>query len=314
MSAVTVITCTLNPRPKVFARVMAALEGQTLDKQEWDYLVVDNGSDVPVEKAFDLSWREGIQVVREPEKGLTRARLRGIAAATSPLILFVDDDVVLNPDYLERAKSYFDAYPFVGALGGWGEAEYEQAYPSWMKEFLGLLMDDSLAPVPKAPFQYAMTRQGGPWTPVGSGMAVLRSIAEAYVHSVKGDPFRLDLDRKAGGLSGSGDADLAYTAVDCGMATAVATDLKFKHIIPSHRVDPRYVERLLYATNYHAAQLVIHRGWRQRPVSPPTNVLRRIRHVLSALLPRSWPDRCWTAFAKGYNDGLTGAPYDKRYV
>lgn len=310
---ITVITCTLNPRARVFQRVLAALAGQTLDCREWDYLVVDNGSTVPVENAFDLSWREGIRVVREPETGLTRARLCGIAAATNPVVVFVDDDVILNADYLEKVIAYFEQYPFLGVLGGCSLAEYESPYPPWMKEFLGLTMDEQLAPIPKAEFQYALARQAGPWIPAGSGMAVKRDIAEAYRSVVLKDAFRLDLDRKGGGLAGCGDTDLAYTAVDLGKACATAMELKFTHVIPPHRLEPRYMERLLYATNYYSARLLIHRGWRCAVSSPPRTLLQRLRCVVSRRVPRSWPARCWRAYAKGYNDGVTGSPFDAHF-
>ncbi|HPF98913.1 MAG TPA: glycosyltransferase family 2 protein [Kiritimatiellia bacterium] len=310
----TVITCTLNPRPKVFRRVMDALAAQTLDRSEWDYLVVDNGSDTPVEQVCDVGWRRDVKVVREPERGLTRARLRGIAESQNPLLVFVDDDVVLNPDYLANVAGYFGKYPFLGVVGGCGHAEYECSYPEWMKEFLGLVMDERFAPVAKANFQFAMVRQAGPWIPAGSGMAVRREIADAYRSMVLGDPFRLDLDRKGGGLAGCGDTDMAYTAIDLGMASATALDLQFTHVIPPHRVEPRYMERLLYATNFYSARLLVHRGWRQAVASPPRTLLNRIRHALSFHVPRAWPDRCWRAYAKGYNDGITGSPFDPHFL
>ena len=314
MNALTVITCTLNPRVNVFPRVMAALAAQTLGGSEWNYLVVDNGSDTAVEQFFDFSWKPGIRVVREPEKGLTRARLRGIAESKTPLLVFVDDDVILHPDYLQKVVSSFAQFPFLGVVGGCSFAEYESPYPDWMKEFLGLTMDERLAPIPKAEFQYAMARQAGPWIPAGSGMAVKRDIAEAYRDMVLKDPFRLDLDRKGGGLAGCGDTDLAYTAVDLGKACATATELKFAHVIPPHRLEPRYMERLLYATNYYSARLLIHRGWRCAAVSPPRTLLQHLRRIVSGRVPRSWPDRCWRAYAKGYNDGVTASTFDAAYM
>ena len=52
---------------------------------------------------FNISWHPNGRHVREDELGLTPARLRGVAEAVAELLVFVDDDNILDPDYLEQA-------------------------------------------------------------------------------------------------------------------------------------------------------------------------------------------------------------------
>ena len=48
--------------------------------------------------------------------GLTYARLRGIKEASGDLLVFVDDDNVLDPDYLETVQRVAEEKPFLGVL------------------------------------------------------------------------------------------------------------------------------------------------------------------------------------------------------
>ena len=44
MADISVIVCTHNPRTDYFRRVLNALDAQTLPKNNWELLVVDNAS------------------------------------------------------------------------------------------------------------------------------------------------------------------------------------------------------------------------------------------------------------------------------
>jgi glycosyltransferase involved in cell wall biosynthesis len=102
----SVVICSHNPRPDYLARVLAALQAQTLPLADWELLLIDNASAEPLEGRFDLSWHPNARHVREEVLGLTPARLRGIAEAASPLLVFVDDDNVLSSDYLAQVVSF----------------------------------------------------------------------------------------------------------------------------------------------------------------------------------------------------------------
>lgn len=62
--------------------------------------------------------------VREEELGLSVARRRGIREARGEIVVFVDDDNVLAPDYLDHARSIMQDAS-IGALGGVGTPLFE---------------------------------------------------------------------------------------------------------------------------------------------------------------------------------------------
>jgi glycosyltransferase involved in cell wall biosynthesis len=104
-ASTSVILCTHNPGPEYLGRVLASLRGQTLPAKEWELLLIDNASKQTLMEAVDISWHPRGRYIREDELGLTAARLRGIQESSGGLLIFVDDDNVLAPDYLDRAKA-----------------------------------------------------------------------------------------------------------------------------------------------------------------------------------------------------------------
>src|SRR5688572_6616303 len=97
----TVVICTHNPREDYLRECLNALKEQSLPKSEWELVVVDNCSDKPLAESIDLSWHRYARLIREETLGLTPARLRGIREAAGDLLVFVDDDNILDVDFLE---------------------------------------------------------------------------------------------------------------------------------------------------------------------------------------------------------------------
>jgi GT2 family glycosyltransferase len=132
LSRVSVIIPTHNPRGDYLARVIDALKQQTLSPEQWELLVVDNASKEMIVGRLDLSWHPHARIVREERLGLTFARLRGFAEAKGELIVMVDDDNVLAPDYLESAVRIAQAHPELGAFGGKCLPEFEVKPEPWL--------------------------------------------------------------------------------------------------------------------------------------------------------------------------------------
>ncbi len=131
MQPISVIICSLNPRSDYLRRVLDSLQGQTLPASKWELLLVDNGSDTPLADSWDLSWHPHHRHIRETEPGLTAARLRAIKEATGDLLVFVDDDNLLAPDYLATALEIRRAYPYASVFGaGALEPEFEVEPPA----------------------------------------------------------------------------------------------------------------------------------------------------------------------------------------
>src|SRR6476646_7750846 len=111
----SVIICTHNPRSDYFARCLEGLRTQSLPRNAWELILVDNRSDEPLANGVDVSWHPAARIVREETLGLTPARLRGIREAAGDLLVFVDDDNILDPNYLDQAVRIAEERSFLGS-------------------------------------------------------------------------------------------------------------------------------------------------------------------------------------------------------
>jgi glycosyltransferase involved in cell wall biosynthesis len=108
----TVVICTRD-RPKLLDRCIAAL--LRVDYPGFEILVVDNAP--TRDETKEIAGRWGVRRVVEPVPGLSRARNRGARACSTEIVAFIDDDAVVEPDWLTAlAREFSD--PLVMAATG----------------------------------------------------------------------------------------------------------------------------------------------------------------------------------------------------
>src|SRR6516225_11290929 len=110
----SVAICTHNPRLEYLSRTLDALRMQTLPMAEWELLLIDNASRSSVAASVSLTWHPNARHVKEEVLGLTPARLRGIQETQGQLLVFVDDDSILDSFYLETALRIGECRPDLG--------------------------------------------------------------------------------------------------------------------------------------------------------------------------------------------------------
>ena len=234
----SVIICTHNPREEFLRRTLEALRGQSLPKDQWELMLIDNASAEPLKHRIDLSWHPHARHLAEPKLGKLNAWLLGMREARAEILLFVDDDNVLTPDYLEQALRVGDQWPFVGAWGGSVVPEYEAPLPSWVGgQVWRLTVFEVKEDV------WSNLRDSFATYPVGAGMCIRRPVAERYLEWCRTNKKSSALDRSGNGLGGYGDMDLCQCAIDVGLGTGRSTQLKLTHLIPKSRLTLDYFVR-----------------------------------------------------------------------
>jgi glycosyltransferase involved in cell wall biosynthesis len=237
---ISVIICAHNPRRAYLQRVLDALRNQTLPPEHWEVLLIDNASVEPLRFSWDLSWHLNANHVREDELGLTPARLRGISEAKGEILVFVDDDNVLAPNYLEEGLKIGRDLPQLGAWGGTIRGEFEvQPEPS---------VQPLLAFLPVREFSNPLwSNNVEDWRaqPCGAGMCVRAVVAKFYAEQVAAQPLRRRLGRVGQTLSSCEDSDLIMTSCDLGMGFGNFPQLILTHLIPKSRVQTDYLIRLM---------------------------------------------------------------------
>lgn len=98
------------------ARCLQALSVQSIGTDQFEVIVVDNGSDDSPEKVVD-----GFPFARclaEPLPGSYTARNTGASVARGVCLAFTDSDCRPGRDWLASAVDYFNSNPDVSAIGG----------------------------------------------------------------------------------------------------------------------------------------------------------------------------------------------------
>ena len=235
----SVIICTHNPRTVYLQRTLDALRSQTLATTKWELLLIDNCSKEAIEGRFDLSWHPNGRILLESELGLTPARMRGIRESREDILCYVDDDNVLDRDYLEQALKIGEISPHLGCWGGEILPEYEVPPEPWFKGYEGML---AIRPLDRDQWGNAYRYEDA--MPCGAGLCVRRSVVDTYLKMCAESPLRKSLDRTGSSTMSCGDVDLAFTAIDMGMGTGRFKALRMLHLIPAGRLDTAYLARL----------------------------------------------------------------------
>ena len=136
---ISVSLCTHNPRMDYLNRVLLGCRNQTLPFSEWELLLIDNACTEPLAARFDIAWHPGGRIIREETLGLAYARLRGISKSRGEVLVFVDDDNVLNADYLAKSLRIAAEWPTLGAWGGSIAPEFEVSPPVHLMPYLKVL-------------------------------------------------------------------------------------------------------------------------------------------------------------------------------
>ena len=277
MAALTVIIPTHNPRLGLLDEVLQALRGQTLPSADWELLLIDNASDPPVPQ-YLVSWHPNARVIRDPQLGLTHARLRGIREACAALLVWVDDDNILDPAYLLAARDAFASHPRLGAAGGSSMACYSEPPPAWFVEGLAPLGCRDHGDQPVLMSWRDQPPHYPPAAPIGAGLVIRREAIQVWADQVRSDERRRAFGRRGQALSSGEDNDINLTLLAHGWELAYLPQLRLSHHIPAARLQEAYQQRLARASFRDFVQVLDLHGIRPwRAIAGWTVPLRALR-------------------------------------
>lgn len=127
-TSVVVVT---KDRPQTLAGLLESLTRQSLSPDE--VVVVDNNSRASYAEVFrEYRNRLRLKTVVEPTAGIAAARNRGVRESSGEIILFTDDDCVVDPDWVRNLVEPFYRDPHIGAVGG--EIAWLNSASTWIAE------------------------------------------------------------------------------------------------------------------------------------------------------------------------------------
>ena len=131
---VTVAVCTRNRAPSL-ARTLASIEAAQHPACDWEILIIDNGSTDDTQHVIAaFAERLPIRMQIETRSGVANARNAAVAAATGEYIVWTDDDVVVQPNWLTAYVSSFSAHPSADLFGGRIVPVLEEPITEWFQQ------------------------------------------------------------------------------------------------------------------------------------------------------------------------------------
>jgi len=298
---ISVVICTWN---------RASLLEQTLEQMthlrvpvgaEWELLVVDNNStDGTDDVVGRFRSRLPLRALFEPDPGKSHALNRAVREATGSYIVFTDDDVLVDPHWIDAYARAFRRWPEAAIFGGPILPWFEGTPPEWLTRTFGQVafafaaLDLGDAP---RPF-------GGDKVPFGANMAIRATEQRRYPYDPALGP------RPGSGLRGE-EVTLVKAMMRDGAEGWWVPDARVRHFVPIGRQTVPYIREWYHGWGVYLARTAKSAaggGLLGRPLWLWREVIEsevRFRLRRRAAEPEEWiEDLKKASIAKGRFDGL----------
>ena len=231
----TVAICTWNRAPLLRRTLESIAAVDVPTGHTWELLVVDNAStdDTPRTLAAFRD-RLPLRVVHEPRPGVSNARNTAVDAARGEVIVWTDDDVLVDRAWLRAYDEAITAHPDAVFFGGPIVPRFEGRPPAHIA-----------AALRHAPYAYAQLDHGsqpGPLLPkprrwaFTANMAIRRAAQRQL-------PYDAALGRQKGVLIGGEDTTLIREIWNGGGHGWWVPAARVEHIIPPERQTVAFLRR-----------------------------------------------------------------------
>lgn len=215
-------------RPADVERCLSALVPSIGDDVE--VMLIDN--DPSTNATRDIAMRYPVRYVRQWRRGVNWARARGVQLSRHDVVLYVDDDVVVDPKWVDEMRRPF-ADEHVGAVAGAVEPFQLDTYGQYQHELYSSFYRGFRRKVHSL---LTCTPASAGHIGAGASMGVRRSLALRY------KIFEAELDGGTAAKSG-GDVFGLYRILTAGYSIVYAPRALAWH---RHRTTYEDLERMLY--------------------------------------------------------------------
>jgi glycosyltransferase involved in cell wall biosynthesis len=198
----------------------------------WEVLVVDNNSldqTRAVVQSFCQRYAGRFRYVFEPTPGKSYALNSGIADARGQVLAFVDDDVSVEPTWLQNLTGELLRDPSLAGIGGRTLPAGDFARPPWLSKNMTGWGEAVFAYFDMGDKPIALTRP-----PYGANMAFRKSIFDRY------GGFRADLGPSPGSQIRNEDTEFGRRVMAAGERLRYEPSAVVYHPLPQGRITQEY--------------------------------------------------------------------------
>jgi glycosyltransferase involved in cell wall biosynthesis len=234
---ITVIICTYNRCDSLLPTLESLALSRVPAAHDWEVIVVDNNSKDrtrEVVEAFCARHPRRFRYHFERQQGLSSARNSGVNQAAGDILVFTDDDVLVEPTWLEKLTAPLIAGECSGVAGKILPAP-GFVCPDW----LALAGDWNQGGV-LALFDPGASAGETKTPPFGANMAFRRDVFQRY------GLFRTDLGRKGDNAMSNEDTEFGRRLIAGCARLWYQPSAVVYHSIAENRVEKRYFLKFAY--------------------------------------------------------------------
>ncbi|MDF5717173.1 MAG: glycosyltransferase [Rhizonema sp. NSF051] len=233
--SIDLVICTYNNAALLDRALTAISKQQVPPSVYWNVLVVNNNctdeTSQVVDKYIQSQKIPSLSTVFEPKQGLNHARQCGVENTTGDWIAFVDDDCMLDPDWVAEAAKFAFSHLECGAFGGKVILDWETLPPAYVLKY---------------GYSFAQQDRGMSVTQpdclVGAGLVINRKATLDTQWLSK----QLLSDRIGKKLVSGGDVEIVLRIRSAGYDIWYNPTCKLMHFIPAKRTRHKYLVKINY--------------------------------------------------------------------
>jgi glycosyltransferase involved in cell wall biosynthesis len=223
---ITIVLCTFNRKDDLATALTSAAALVLPESIEWEILVVDNNSSDgthDVVEEFRNQYGSRFRYLFEPQQGKSHALNSGIREARGKILAFMDDDVMVEPTWLQNLTAALRNGDWAGA-GGRVIPKWSRPVPRWL--------------VPQAWYaagplvQFNLGDQAGVLLepPFGTNMAFRKEVFEKY------GAFSVELGPRPGSEIRNEDTEFGARLLAGGERLRYEPSAVVYHPVPDNRL------------------------------------------------------------------------------
>jgi glycosyltransferase involved in cell wall biosynthesis len=211
----------------------------------WELLVVDNNcTDGTQDVMRRFQSRLPLRTVTEQSQGQSHARNRAIACARGHWIVWTDDDVLVDPNWLHAYAAALERKPDGEFLGGTIRPAFEARPPDWLARVWSRV-SGAYAVLER---EESSLMHDAKFLPYGANFAVRSDVQRRYL-------YRTDIGRIGNGHLRGDELDVLLRMLKGGHRGYWVPDARVQHIIPADRLTLQYLRSYYHGAGVTAARL-----------------------------------------------------------
>lgn len=239
----TIIICSYNGEERIARAIESVLKQEEYSKLVDKFILVDNNSTDTTQrimKQYQVKI-DSISYIYEARQGLSYARLAGVERTSSEWIVFIDDDNILDPNWLFEAYQYIMKNAKVGVFNGavvpLTEFEITEEEEMNLQIACGGL---ALTHLKRTDIDVNELKNKHHGVPFGAGLV----IKNAPLQKLAKRGWLGNTGRNGGRLTSGEDTEMCLFVQQCGFEFGFNPKMVMEHLIPRGRLDMSYLRKL----------------------------------------------------------------------